>query len=176
MIPNIADPLPSPVKGALLNASLPSVHLLAVVAILDDALSDYIESAELPWPPKTRRDLCNRIKVVAAALPGIDAVRLQEVRHIRNSVAHPRTGESAETVDWACLDSVIETVGTALVAMKCMNSVPDVRAGYERTPTLYPKELGPNGERVRHKHRVVATRDGREFLEYVTEVSYGPPG
>ena len=176
MIPGIADPLPSPVKGALLNASLPAVHLLAVVALLDDALSDYIDANGIVWPPKTRRDLCNRINVVAAVVPNIIADRLHAARELRNSVAHPPSGEASTVVDWVCLDSVMETVGQALVAMGTMDSVPDVRAGYERTPTLFLKELGPNGELMRHKHRVFAARDGREFLEYVTEIAYSPPG
>lgn len=176
IILNIADPLPSPIKGALLNASLPMVYLLAVVAVLDEALSDYVETAGITWPARTKRDLCNRITVVAGAVSGINAARLHEIRELRNSVAHPKPGDPSSIVDWAGLDSAIESVGEALVAMQCIDRVPDVRAGYQRTPTLYPKELGPNGERVRHRHRVVATRDGREFLEYVSEIAYSPPG
>ena len=176
MIPGIADPLPSPVKGALLNASLPSVHLLAVVAVLDDALSDFIEAAGLPWPPKTKRDLHNRICLAATAVPGINEDRLQEIRELRNSVAHPKPGEGLPVVDWSSLDSAIAAIGDALVAMKRMDKVPDVRAGYEHTPTLFLNELGPNGELMRHKHRVFATRDGREFLEYISEIAYSPPG
>jgi hypothetical protein len=176
MIPNIVDPLPSPVKGALLNASLPSVHLLAVVSVLDEALSEYIESAGLAWPPKMKRDLYNRINLAATAVPGINVDQLQEIRELRNSVAHPKPGESSPIVDWSRLDSAIDAIGGALVAMKHMGRIPDVRAGYQRTPTLYPKELGPNGERVRHRHRVFATRNGQEFLEFVSEIAYSPPG
>lgn len=176
MIPGIADPLPSPVKGALLNASLPAVYLLAVVAVLDDALSDYIDTNGIEWPRKTKRDLYNLINVAAAVVPGMDADRLHEVRQLRNGVAHPTAGEPVAAVDWARLDSVIEVVGEALVEMRLMDRVPDVRAGYERKPTLFPRELGPDGERVRHRHRIYATRDGQEFLEYVTEIAYRPPG
>jgi hypothetical protein len=175
MIPSIADPLPSPVKGAFLDASLPAVYLLAIVAVLDDALSDYIYANGIVWPPRKRRDLCNRIDVVAGAVPAIDAARLHEVRQLRNSVAHPAPGESAAAANWDRLDSVIEIVGKALVAMGFLGRVPHVRAGYERTPTLFPKELGPEGERVRHRHRIFATVDGQEFLEYLTEITYRPP-
>ena len=79
-IPDIQDPTASPVKSALLGLMLPGLHLLNAVALLDEALSDYIEVRDIPWPPKTRSDLFSRITVVANALPDLDAQRLHRVR------------------------------------------------------------------------------------------------
>src|SRR5687768_5121667 len=80
IIPQIPDVTPSPVKGALLGTMLPSLHYLAIVATLDEALVEYIEVNNIPWPNKTKRDLFNRIKVVSGVISRINAVVLQAIR------------------------------------------------------------------------------------------------
>jgi hypothetical protein len=174
-IPNIADPLASPVKGALLGLMLPSLHLLTVVSVLDDGLSAYIEDKSVPWPPKTRRDLCNRIDVVARVVPTIPKARLHQIRELRNSIAHSLGPPQDRTVTWAALDGAIADIAVAFVAMGVIDAVPGIVAYYERKPTLFLDDLGPSGERMRHAHHIEARLNETVILEYSTEVSYYPP-
>lgn len=176
VIPNIPDPTPSPVKGALLELLLPGLHLLNAVAILDEALSDHVEVTNIPWPPKTRRDLFNRLNVVAAAVPDLNAERLHSVRVLRNSVAHAGDPALQRTVSWAALDDALTEVAGAFVALGLIEHVPNIVAFYERHPTLFLDEVGPNGERMRHRHRVGAKADDDLLIEFGHEIAYFPPG
>ena len=88
IIPQIPDVTPSPVKGALLEVTLPSLHYLAIVSTLDEALSAYIDTQNIPWPPNTKRDFFNRINIATEAVPSIDSVSLHEIREQRNLIAH----------------------------------------------------------------------------------------
>lgn len=175
MIPRIADPSLSPVKGALLGQTLPGVHLLVLVAVLDDALSEYIDLNNIPWPTGTKRDLYNRIEVLSSAGLAIDREEIHRIRHMRNSVAHPDEGADYQPVSWDMLDEAIHGVSQVFVAIGHIDAIPDIVAFYEREPTTYPDELGPNGERVRHNHRVGAKRGDTIVLEYTHDVLYFPP-
>lgn len=175
VVPSIPDPAASPVKGALLELMLPGLHLLNAVAVLDEALSDYVEVKNLPWPPKTRRDLFNRIEVVAKALPELDAQRLHRVRELRNSIAHRKDARLAQTLSWTALDDALMDIARAFVALRLIERIPNIVAFYERHPTLFLDDLGPNGERMRHRHRVGAKIDDDLLMELVHEIAYFPP-
>jgi hypothetical protein len=174
-IPNIPDPTASPVKGALLELMLPGLHLLSAVAVLDEALSDYVEVKNIPWPPKTKRDLFNRIDVVAKALAGLDAQRLHQVRELRNSIAHARGSQLYGTLTWTALDDALVDVARAFVALGLIERIPKIVAFYERHPTLFLDDLGPSGERVRHQHRIGANIDDELLIEFSHEIAYFPP-
>ena len=175
VIPNIPDPSMSPVKGALMALMLPGIHLLTLISVLDDALSEYVELNSIPWPSKTKRDLFNRIEVVSTVAVGIDTTSLQRVREIRNSVAHPGEVGAHQPVSWATLTEAISIVLKTFLALGQIEAIPTIVAFYEREPTLYLDELGPNGERMRHRHRIGAKLDGEVLLEYAHEVTYFPP-
>jgi hypothetical protein len=175
VIPSIPDPTASPVKGALLELMLPALHLLNAVAVLDEALSDYVEVRNIPWPPKTRRDLFNRKDVVAKALPGLDAQRLHRVRELRNSVAHASDSQICRALTWTALDDALVDVAGAFVALGLIERIPDIVAFYERHPTLFLDDLGPGGERMRHRHRVGAKIDDDLLMEFSYEIAYLPP-
>jgi hypothetical protein len=175
VIPNIPDPSASPVKGALMALMLPGIHLLTLVSVLDDALADYIDFNDIPWPSNTKRDLFNRIEVVSAVVAGVDKADLHRLREMRNAVAHPGDANTLQSVTWAALTEAIDVLLKAFLALEQISEVPSIVAFYEREPTLYPEKLGPNGERMRHKHRVGAILNDEIFLEYMHEVAYFPP-
>ena len=102
-----------PVKGALLETMLPSLHYLVIVATLDEALAEYVEINNVPWPNKTKRDLLNRIKVVSGVVSGIDAVVLQEIRERRNVIAHEPDSILSRPVTWEELDGAIGCVSVS---------------------------------------------------------------
>jgi len=62
IIPNIRDPLQSPVKDGLFGLMLPGLHLLTIVSVLDEALADYVEIQEVPWPPSGNKRGRTRLK------------------------------------------------------------------------------------------------------------------
>lgn len=117
VIPNIPDPSASPVKGALMALMLPGIHLLTLVSVLDDALAEYIDLKNIPWPSKTKRDLFNRIEVVSAVVVGIGSTDLQRVREMRNAVAHPSDASTLQSVTWAALTEAIDIVLKAFLAL-----------------------------------------------------------
>jgi len=178
VIPNIADPTASPVKGALLELMLPGLHLLNAVAVLDEALADYVEVKSIPWPPKTKRDLFNRIDIVAKAVPDLDAQRLHQVRDLRNSIAHASDSQPSRpgrTLTWTALDDALVDIARVFVALGLIERIPSIVAFYERHPALFLDDLGPSGERMRHRHRVGAKIDDDVHIEFSHEIAYLPP-
>lgn len=175
IIPNITDPLQSPVKGALVGLMLPGLHLLTIVSVLDEALADYVEVKDVPWPPKTRKDLFNRIDVISKEVTGLDAARLHHIREMRNAVAHQSDASQSLAVNWESLEQAIATIVDTFVTLGMIEVAPCIVGFYERDPTLFLDEPGPNGERMRHRHRVGAKVNDRVFLEYSHEIAYFPP-
>jgi hypothetical protein len=175
IIPQISDVTPSPVKEALLGSMLPSLHYLAIVATLDEALAEYVEIHNVPWPNKTKRDLFNRIKVVSGVVSSIDAVVLQEIRKRRNVIAHEPDSILSRPVTWEELDGAIGCVCLAMKELGLIGDTPQIVAFYERTPELFPNELGPSGERMRHKFIVGAKINDKVCMEFSHEISYFPP-
>jgi hypothetical protein len=137
LIPSIPDPSQSPVKGALLELMLPGLHLLTLVSVMDEALSDYIEDKGIPWPGKTKRDLFNRINVVSKFVPTLPTVRLHRIREMRNCIAHSLGAAQDQTVTWAWLDDAMTGIAEAFAAMELIESTPEIVAFYERKPTLF---------------------------------------
>lgn len=176
IIPQIPDVGPSPVKGALTSLLLPSLHLLAIVGILDEGLAEYIDANNVAWPSKTKRDLFNRINVVSGVVPGVETALLQRIRERRNSIAHKPDLVLSAPVSWDELDKTIDCVCDTMKLLGMIREVPQIVAFHERTPELFPNEVGPNGERMRHKHTVGAKRAGEVILEFSHEIAYFPPG
>ena len=175
LIPTVHDPSESPVKGALLGLMLPSLHLLTLVSVLDEALCEYIEIKNIPWPSGKRWDLCNRLDVVSNFLPGLNADRLHQIRKVRNSIAHSGQTSRDQPITWTILDDAIVEIAQSFVVMGLIESSPKIVAFYERNPALFLDELGPSGERIRHTHRVGAKVNDEVFLEYSSEIAYFPP-
>jgi hypothetical protein len=176
VIPQIADGTPSPVKGAILDKLLPSLHFLAIVSSLDNALTEYVQLKCIPWPSKTKQDLSNRIDVVSASLP-IDAVSLHRIRRRRNEIAHEPESVITASITWTELDSASNQILKATKAMGFINELPTVTVSYERIPTIFPDELGPNGARIKHRHVIGAKCDDTTVLNFPTKFhTFRPAG
>jgi len=154
---------------------MPGVHLLTLVSVLDDALEEHIVTQEILWPPKTKRDLFNRIKVVGSCRPGLNQTSLNEIREARNAVAHGVEIDGPKSITWKSLDIAIDVAMDTFSVLSLHDRAPKIEAYFQRHPTLYPDELGPSGERMRQSHRVGARIDDEILLEYGIEVSYLPP-
>jgi hypothetical protein len=57
-----------------------------------------------------------------------------------------------------------------------IGDTPQIVAFYERTPELFLSELGPSGERMRHKYIIGAKLNDEVFMEFSHEISYFPLG
>lgn len=173
IIPTIADPTQSPVKGALLGLTLPSTLILSLVAVLDDGLATYIDDSNLPWPPGKRRTLSSRIDVVSEHLTELNSARLQEIRKLRNAVAH--AGEPGDgQVKWDELERIADDIVESFVAMEFLETSPRLEVFYKRHSMLSPDELGPKGEIVRSRHLIGVKIGAVLLMEYRYEVGYMP--
>lgn len=175
IIPQIPDGTPSPVKGALLRALLPSLHYLAIVGSLDETLAEYINVNSIPWPEKRKKDLFNRVDVVGDSVPGLDSAALHRIRERRNQIAHEPETIASAPVTWVELDSAIDLLLKTVQVLGLLHAVPDITAFHERQSEIFPTELGPNGERLVHKHVVGAKCDGVVIMEFAQDVAYFPP-
>lgn len=175
IIPQIPDGTPSLFKGALVEALLPSLHYLSIVGGLDETLTEYINVNSIPWPKKTKEDLFNRINVVTASVPSLDSGALHRVRERRNQISHEPETIASAPVTWVELDSAIDLVLKTVKALGLVRAVPDITAFRERKSEIFPNELGPNGERLRHKHIAGAKCDGVVIMEFAQDVAYFPP-
>jgi len=171
IIPQIPDITPSPVKGALLSTMLPSLHYLAIVAMLDEALAEYVEVNNISTMP----NLLGRINAVSSVVSSIDAAMLQEIRERRNSIAHEPDSILSRPVTWDELDEAIGHVCRSIKQLGLIGDTPQIVAFYERTPELFLDELGPNGERIRHKYTIGAKINDEVFMEFSHEISFFPP-
>lgn len=142
IIPQIPDVTPSPVKAGLLALTLPSLHYLAIVSTLDDGLADYIEAKGIPWPPKTKRDLYNRINVVARFVTTIDSAELHKIRERRNKIAHEPDSVFVCPLTWDELDIAITLICHTMKELDLIHDIPNITAFYKRTPQLFPDKLG----------------------------------
>lgn len=176
VIPQIPDASPSPVKGVLLGTMLPSLHYLAIVATLDEALTEYVKVNAVPWPNKTKRDLFNRINVVSRVVPTIDDVALQAIRKRRNQIAHEPDLVLSDPVSWDEMEEAIDCICRSIRDLGLIREIPQIAAFYQRVPELFPNELGPRGERIQHQFTVGAKLNDEVFLEFSHEVLYFPPG
>lgn len=175
MIPQIPDGAPSPFKGALLGALLPSLHYLAIIASLDETFTAYINVNSIPWSKKTKKDLFNGIDAIAASVPSLDSVSLHRMRERRNQIAHEPETITSAPVTWVELDSAISLILQAVQTLGIVRAVPDITAFHERKSEVFQNELGPNGERLRHRHVAGARCDGVLLMEFAQDVSYFPP-
>ena len=172
MIPWVQDVGPSPVKEAIMNKMLPAVHLIAVVSAFDNGLEEFINSNAIAWPRKMQSTLNNRIAVLDQRFGEKITARLHEVRKWRNKVGHIEAGKALEFITWDMLKEAIDHMFDAFLVLGYFSEKPVFEGKYQRIPELFPKALGPSGERVRHVHRLQVLLNGEPFLEYESNIRY----
>lgn len=154
---------------------LPSFRYLDIVSVLDEALIEYIDFQKIPWPKKKKQDLYNRINVVSNYLSTLDAVQLQSIRERRNSVAHEPSLVLTNPITWDEYNLAVDCICFSMREMGFIKDIPNVTAFFQRNPTLFLEELGPDGEIIKHEFVVGAKLDEHVFMELKQAVSYFPP-
>ena len=154
---------------------VPSLRYLSIIAILDEALADYIEENSVPWLSKTARVLFNRINVISDIVMAIHAGVLQRIRERRNMITHEPASILIQPVTWGELEDTISHVLHSLQARGLIGNAPQITAFHEMTAELFPNELGPNEKRIRYKHRIWVEHNDEVLMEFSHEVSCSPP-
>jgi hypothetical protein len=156
----------TPVKGQLLGMILPSQHFLAIVGLLDETLKEYIINKNVSWPKDKKQNLKNRIDVVSSIIPTLNLTQLQCIRLRRNEIAHEPNITLTNPITWDEYDQAVDNICSAVRDMGFISEIPNISSSWERTPTLYLDELGPEGERIRFNYLFRAKLDEEVFMEY----------
>lgn len=124
--PDAAGPAP---KNPLLERFLPSLFLIYLVSVLDEATQGLMEQSAWTLPHKWRDNLFNRLRFLSEQGALLDHPALDKIRSERNDVAH-----AVVFSDWETLDGAIATVQTQLEAWGFVGAPPRYEFFSERIP------------------------------------------
>ncbi len=110
------DPTPNPVVDRL----LPSLLLVRVASILDEALEFYINENNVDWPTERKRDFYNRIDVLAENGLLVSKDSCHSVRRRRNDLAH----DAQSAASWSELDTYVDKVEDELKGLSFVSDRP----------------------------------------------------
>lgn len=97
-------------RNPILDYLLPSLLYVKLVAILDEAIKDYLKQKGLKPPKQYKKDLNGRLEFLKDQGIITTAPSLHGIRNVRNVLAHEATG----TTDWNDLTSAIATIESTL--------------------------------------------------------------
>ena len=109
--------MPNPI----LDAMLPTLLFVQLMALLDDGLELYRTSKDIEFKPRTNQDLYHRIELLKNALSAPS--ELHTLRQKRNDLAHP----PAAFADWAELGAAIEVVDVELTRLGLIEGRPEYK-------------------------------------------------
>lgn len=170
----IPDDSAVPIKVRLLSMILTSQHYLAIVGVLDDTLKEYISTNNVSWPKSKKHDLKNRIDVVSGIIPTLNSTQLHSIRKRRNEIAHEPSIILTNPITWDEYTLAVDNIYLAISDMGFITEIPNIGSYWQRTPTHYLDELGPEGERIRFDYSIVTKNHEQVFMEYKQTVLYFP--
>ncbi len=94
------------VPNPIVDRMLPSLFFMRLMALLDEALEFYIKENAIAWPPKTKKDLFNRIGVLRRAHRLADPGRCVAASRKRNDIAH----QQGNYADWSELAETVNVI------------------------------------------------------------------
>lgn len=162
----IPDDNAIPIKVRLLSMILTSQHYLAIVGVLDDTLKEYISTNNVSWPKGKKHDLKNQIDVVSGIIPTLNSTQLHSIRKRRNEIAHEPNIALTNPITWDEYTQAVDSVCLAIRDMGFISEIPNINSYWQRTPTHYLDEPGPDGEIIRFDYSIVAKNHGQVFMEY----------
>lgn len=141
----------------ILENILPSLLLVKLASLADEALEEYITQKGLLMPQTYRDDFNGRINFLGDNSLLKDTTRLHKLRKLRNKLAHESTSKAV----WADLDKAIDTVDEELQQLGLVGVRPRFEISAERItvePTD-PKYL------MTFNYNVTVTNEGRKVAE-----------
>jgi hypothetical protein len=141
-----------------LDGLLPSLLVVKLDSLLDEALSEYIDQRGLLIPRTYRADLNGKINFLRDGGYLKNASQLHHLRELRNDLAHEFAGKAT----WRDLDSLIDTVDHELQHLSFVGARPKFEIHSERVPTqpADPKYL------MSFNYSVTLKADGRKAAEF----------
>ena len=170
----IPDNSAVPIKVRLLSMILTSQHYLAIVGVLDDTLEEYVSKNNVSWPKGKKHDLKNRIDVVSSLIKTLNSSQLHNIRIRRNEIAHEPNMILTNPITWDEYTQAVESVCLAIRDMGFITEMPNISSSWQRIPTLYPDEPGPDGERIRFDYSIVSKNHEQVIMEYQQTILHFP--
>jgi len=130
-------------RNPILERILPSLLHIKMMALLDEALQDYLKNTGQVPGAKYEKTLFGRVSFLGdKGLIGNDKI-LHSARGRRNAAVH----EMLSDVSWAQLDADLLEVHCALQTLGLVGARPDFKVGGERSKLRESSEPGVLGER-----------------------------
>jgi len=148
-------PLPN---NPILDHLLPSLLVLKLASLVDEALSEHIAQAGLTIPKTYRADFNAKINLLRDGGYLKDPSKIHQLRELRNELAH----ESSRKATWKDLDTAIDTADNELQHLGFVGLRPQFEMCAERVPVepSDPKFV------MSFKYSVTLTSGGKKVAEF----------
>lgn len=145
-------------NNPVLDDLLPSLLIVKLASLVDEALSECIARKGLAMPKTYRTDLNGKINFLIDGGQLKEAARLHKLREFRNELAH----ESTAKAKWKDLETAIETVDEALQHLGFVGPHPQFEMSAERVPSepVDPKYL------MSFNYSVTLKSEGNKVAEF----------
>lgn len=137
-MPSMLDMFGATFRNPVLDYLVPSLLYLKLVAILDEALSFYIEQKNFGVPKNYKNTLHGRIEFLNEQGEIKNYCTLRKIKDLRNLLAHV----PAETTDWAMLDADLSTIENELQELGCVGERPNYEFFAQRSAMRAGDEPG----------------------------------
>lgn len=153
----IQSTAPAP-NNPILDDLLPSLLVVKLASLIDEALSEYIDQRSLLIPRTYRADFNGRINFLRDGGYLENASQLHQLRELRNNLAHEFGGKAT----WRDLDNLIDTADHELQHLRFVGERPKFEIHSERVPAepADPKYL------MSFNFSVTLKADGRKAAEF----------
>jgi hypothetical protein len=145
-------------NNPILDNLLPSLLVVKLASLLDEALSEYIALKSLTMPRTYRSDFNGRINFLRDGGHLRDALKLHELREFRNELAHEFTGKAT----WKDLDAAMETADNEFQHLGFVGTRPQFEISAERAP------VEPSNSRylMSFNYSVTLKSEGKKVAEF----------
>ena len=145
-------------NNPVLDTLLPSLLIVKLASLVDEALSECIARKGLAMPKTYRTDFNGKINFLRDGGQLKDAARLHKLREFRNELAHEPTGKA----NWKDLEAAIETANEALQHLGFVGPRPQFEMSAERVPSepVDPKYL------MSFNYSVTLESEGKKVAEF----------
>lgn len=145
-------------NNPVLDSLLPSLLIVKLASLVDEALSEYISQKGLTIPKMYRTDFNGKINFLRDSSHLKDAARLHKLRDFRNDLAH----ESRIKATWEGLETAIETADQELQHLGFVGPRPQFEMSAERVPVepVDPKYL------MSFNYSVTLKSEGKKVAEF----------
>ncbi len=145
-------------NNPVLDSLLPSLLIVKLASLVDEALSRYISQKNLSMPKKYRTDFNGKINFLRDSGHLKDAARLHKLRDSRNDLAHEPKGKAT----WDELETAVEVANEELQHLGFVGARPKFEMSAERVSvdSVEPKYL------MSFNYSVTLRSEGKKVAEF----------